>query len=373
LPPSKMEETEVAAVIRQQQSSYLNFMNPFPSSLQVNIRIETEHEQGIFTLMVKRTRNVTVAPFSSLQIPFSFCPESMATHVAEIVVEAEGVEVEGVPLCWIFPIKGSAEVAPSGLKTPTFHFSTKARTLLVKEMEVQLNGLADNVSNEPFTHKLIIPETERSLLRKALTIEALDKSITGPNVPLRFKVSFEPQKVCRTKVDFVVNKNSGGRWRFELQLEATEPDLDGTIFLEAETGGEHTEILQIANPFPTTDPVPFTAYMSADTPVREFTVYPEEGALVGDTPVMLEVTYAPFEFGKHHATGRLIVQTEDMQWLYNLQGSIPKYKPPTGASKIRDQQTLRLETKRFMAEAPSRIQAKNHVRDNLKPAANYRR
>lgn len=58
----------MAAVIRQQQSSYLNFMNPFPSSLQVNIRIETEHEQGIFTLMVKRTRIVTVAPFSSLQV-----------------------------------------------------------------------------------------------------------------------------------------------------------------------------------------------------------------------------------------------------------------------------------------------------------------
>jgi hypothetical protein len=162
-----------------------------------------------------------------------------------------------------------------------------------------------------------------------------------------------------------VNKNSGGRWRFELQLEATQADMDGTIHLEAQTGTSATHVLEIANPFPGPTPITFTAFLSVETP-GDFTVHPEEGMLHGDTSACVEVTYAPFEFGKPQTNGQLTIQTENMQWLYNLTGSMPKYTPPLGVSQMREQQELADETKRYMAEMPRRLRQKNHIRDNLK-------
>ncbi len=106
-----------------------------------------------------------------------------------------------------------------------------------------------------------------------------------------------------------MSKPSGGRWRFEMQLIATEPDLDGTLVIEAAL--DQTSRLPIYLYSSTDQPQPFTASFTSDTPLS-FNVLPSRGVLppaaseeeLGvsgrprtSTPA-LEVTYTCRDFGK---------------------------------------------------------------------------
>jgi hypothetical protein len=315
------------------------------------------------------------------------------------------------------------QVSSESSRNAVFKFATKARTTVEKDIEIHLYGLAEGVTDEPFTHSLLFAEKERAMLERNVEITALDDVIVDAVTPLRFRVRFNPMKVrespvestlgervcgwreptlthrghtaaglhrktpnlltfrspgsslltprgtafqvLRTKVDFVINKRSGGRWRFELHLEATEPDLDGTLQFEALVGYFHTEYVEIANASPNGPPMPFQAYFSAESPMV-FTVSPEEGVLVGDTPTTLAVTYAPSEFGKEKTVGRLVACTEDMQWTFDLEGRMPKYVPPSGRATIQNEQRLAPQTLQSMQAAHLKSARTNHMRDYLK-------
>ncbi len=44
--------------------------------------------------------------------------------------------------------------------------------------------------------------------------------LTRPDQPLRYKVYFAPQRMLPpTSLELVINKSTGGRWRFEMQLQ----------------------------------------------------------------------------------------------------------------------------------------------------------
>jgi hypothetical protein len=192
-PPNAFALTEVAAVIRHTTTSALLFMNPLASDLKLDVRFECEVE-GVFALMMKRTKSVAVPALGSLQLPFSFCPETMATHEGTIVLEAARTDGHE-PLRWLYPVKGMAEVSPESSKNSVFRFSTKARTELEKDIEIHLYGLAEGVADEPFTHNLLFAEAERAMLERNLHVQALDDVITNADTPLRFRVRFNPMKV----------------------------------------------------------------------------------------------------------------------------------------------------------------------------------
>ena len=59
-----------------------------------------------------------------------------------------------------------------------------------------------------------------------------DWSLTDPGQPLRYDIVFEPLRSFPMHFELVVNKQSGGRWHFDVQLDATEPDVD-EITIEA--------------------------------------------------------------------------------------------------------------------------------------------
>ena len=45
------------------------------------------------------------------------------------------------------------------------------------------------------------------------------------------------------------------------------------------------------------------------------------------------MSFSPREYGKE-VTGRLVVQTEEMQWLYEVRGTRPQYKVPVGKARV---------------------------------------
>ena len=67
----------------------------------------------------------------------------------------------------------------------------------------------------------------------------------------------------------------------------------------------------------------------------EFTVFPSEGALEppGREGTTFIVSFTPTEYGKTQV-GKLIVQTEQMQWMYEVKGVPPEYKAPEGKASV---------------------------------------
>lgn len=62
------------------------------------------------------------------------------------------------------------------------------------------------------------------------------------------QVSLEPLKPFRAMVEVVVKrKTGGGRWRYELKVEATEPPPDDTICLRAAVGGQSSAVFRLCN------------------------------------------------------------------------------------------------------------------------------
>ena len=89
----------------------------------------------------------------------------------------------------------------------------------------------------------------------------------------RYKLIFEPQKTVSAKVELAVEKNTGGSWKFELRLEATQPDVDGSITIQAGPG--RSAVGELALFSPTEQPEHFTCHFSYDSSIS-FDVSPAE-------------------------------------------------------------------------------------------------
>ncbi len=184
-------------------------------------------------------------------------------------------------------------------------------------------------------------------------VEARNTTLSRPDQPLVFEVRFAPQRVFHTDVEFVVHKSTGGRWRFPMQLTSTEPELDGTITVEASM--DCTAYVPIFLYSGTGEPASFTASFTSSTPLQ-FTVSPPQGVLPprpaaqgggsGSAPLFgttsipagpasgpdysvapLWLAYTCRDFGKV-LKGRLFVQTPDGQFSFDVRGKVPDYVAP---------------------------------------------
>jgi hypothetical protein len=57
--------------------------------------------------------------------------------------------------------------------------------------------------------------------------------LSSPTALLELEVLMQPFKPFESSVQLIINKASGGRWRFLARIAATEPDPDDVISIEA--------------------------------------------------------------------------------------------------------------------------------------------
>ena len=78
----------------------------------------------------------------------------------------------------------------------------------------------------------------------------------------------------------------------------------------------------------------FAAYFSPDSP-SEFSVSPSSGLLepYGSEGSIFVVSFAPTVYGKFYQ-GKLIIETDEMQWTYEVCGDHPRYDPPQALGKV---------------------------------------
>lgn len=160
----------------------------------------------------------------------------------------------------------------------------------------------------------------------------------------------------------VVNKvTGGGRWRFLLQLEAGEPEVDDTIEIESPLNKPASVAFRLCNH--TNAYAEFDAFFDAES-AYEFSVSPTSGVLEpagsaqGTTFV---VSYKPTEYGKT-VQGKLIIQTEDVMWSYVVKGMHPKYSAPV-VDKAKVSTRISKELQQQLMHTRSR--KKNFIRTNI--------
>ena len=153
----------------------------------------------------------------------------------------------------------------------------------------------------------------------AVLLAAAKSNTNNANNKLTLNIKFYPLRPFKTDCEFILSKNSGGQWIYNIILEASEPEPDDIIHIQSSLGKLSHVSFKLQNIF--TKNAKFVAYFSHDS-TSEFSVSPREGVLdqSGREGTTFLVSYLPVEYGKVKI-GKLIIETDEIQWyekFYNL-------------------------------------------------------
>lgn len=322
IPPTSMEPTYVRTYVGGVTSGQVNFKNPLNEKISVNIELKCDEFPETFALFNKKSK-YPLDPFRILVIPFTFKPQILTKYSAELYVYISKT------LFWKYPIEGITEVKSKGID---FTFKTKAKKMYETKIYLDLSNLPEKkIDFTDFGYILNIKEEKyRSLINKCLSINFVEKknleNIEMQNRKLPLDIKFYPLRPFKTDIEFILRKKSGGQWIYNIILEATEPDPDDVIHIKSSLGKQSFVAFKLQNVF--TKDAKFIAYFSHDS-TSEFSVTPREGTLdqSGRDGSQFIICYLPVEYGKIKI-GKLIIETDEVQWIFEVRGTHLDYKPP---------------------------------------------
>lgn len=309
--PTIMEPQPISTAVGSNTSSMLSFKNPFKESASVSVHMEGD-ENKIFSLLLKRNK-FNIGPLGILQIPYSFSPDTMTESKASIIVSMSK------QLVWKYPLRGIAESASTQID---FYFRTRARRPFEDSLKINLPGFSQIAEDDSFRFEINVPnEAQKGLIDRSVFIDQTTDKITNPDDPIVFDLRFEPLRPFKAQTELCIYKSSGGRWKFNVIFEALEPEVDDVIIIQSPLHKTSSVSFKLTNHMKTF--ADFHAYFTSDS-AAEFQVHPKSGLLepYGKEGTNFIVSFTPTEYGKAKI-GRLIIQTEEMQWTYEIRGSHP--------------------------------------------------
>jgi hypothetical protein len=234
--------------------------------------------------------------------------------------------------------------------------SCKARQSVQKVVQVQLAG-SDAPFDAPVEFEIVAPE-QMHLVQSFLSVSLDDDLPAPPPGSLRFLLKLEPLCAFKAAVELAVNRPNLGRWRFKLELVGLDADPDDSIVIESSIG--KTASVSFVLQGVADVPEPYKARLSAESS-DAFSVSPSKGILqvcclpafsrhfprlliilsqpLGSAGTRLTVSFTPTEYGcvyrlspslnhvlscSRFGSGRVIVESGIMQWIYELRGTYPQ-------------------------------------------------
>ena len=290
IPPTKFDEKVIAGALERDSSETIIFKNPFKEIITVNITIEADSKsKEAFELLMKKPK-VQIGALNVLQIPFSFLPHAISEYFAQIIITMNE------KITWRYPIKGITESYSNGID---FHLKTKCRVKYEQELKINLPGVGAEIT-DIFTINIVNqPKELKDVISKWLNITPTKNTLSDPNDNLIFQAKFTPMKPFRSTLDIAVVKASGGRWKFKLILESTEPDVDDTIMIASPINKTSSVSFKLTNPYK--QAAEFVAGFSSDSD-SEFTIIPKIGFLdaYGKYTLKIKTIIFIFIIGKEH-------------------------------------------------------------------------
>ncbi|KAM6945797.1 cilia and flagella-associated protein 47-like [Aplochiton taeniatus] len=380
LVPEKEEPVSVSSMIGSHASVIISFANPMQHSALLDITLTDEDPTGtgssltvsrhkkVFCVPLRQTHGVRVAAGASLDVPVVFAPDSMELHQAWLLLQLEplpgpehsptatychnaGDAMDGQGcgdrVRWVYPIHGLPET-PAGPARPRV-VQCEVGSRAEERLEVQLTGCATSsqvltemgrpsgvnnsgsrVTLDDFLCEMRYhSDAERLVLDGCVAVTLLEgrRAAQTGVVSLGLKLVYAPYRPHRCAAFLAVQCVTGGLWKFPITLVSTEPQVDDVITIHAAGLGK-TSSVGFRLTSQTRYPTPFTAGFVPGSG-SEFQVCPSSGRLppAGSVGTLLSVSFTPTMYSKKHR-GKLLVQTADMQWTYEVRGTAPAYSPP---------------------------------------------
>lgn len=201
--------------------------------MAVDLDLVEEGQDPSFKILLKRTESIVVHPGAHLQIPIAFSPLVHTEHIGELQVAYDPGESDEDVLIWRYPIHGQAEVPHMGT---LFRITGKARIPIDEEIHLQLPGVGRIEKEEHFTPHLEIAGDVGGALASAIKIVPVVATLRQPTDRLVYRVQLLPQAAVSKAVNVILQKSTGGRWRFDIRLDVAPPDVVDTIEVEATVG-----------------------------------------------------------------------------------------------------------------------------------------
>ena len=304
---------ELASALGQPASGQIAFRNPFDRPLGLSIRLE-QPQEGRFRLL-RKSKHVKLEPNQLWQLPYAFQTDDIAEFSASIVLDGAW---DGRPLSWTFPLKGVAVSRPL-LRPITLR--TKSRVPLSRELTLPLRGL-ELAEPERFSVRLDVAGDAAAAITSTLQVTPLTQLLAAPS--LGVSLEWAPLRPARATGALVVTRASGGCWRYDVLLEAEDPEVEDVITIAAAINKPAAVSFTLENVVKAD--APFSAFFTGDSPAK-FAVSPAAGVLSGNVGTTFTVTYSPDSYGKP-LRGSLVIDTEDVRWIYEVRGTLPVYNPP---------------------------------------------
>ncbi|XP_078264971.1 cilia- and flagella-associated protein 47-like [Rhinoraja longicauda] len=422
--PLQMDPVSITTCVNSHASVIVPFKNPTDDNILVDVVLTDDDQitndkcsadlqqsinaKVIFCIPLKQSRDILLPPKENLDIPLIFAPEHMTMYEGLIVVQIKKQDGSAWPdiatedmrsfyrsekgeICairWLYPIYGIPEALPA--KWPPAAIQCQARQRIEKTIEIVLTGAVpgsaqtaimedetttscsceheeiqktnrQSIGNEFFYEILYETEKVRVQMEPTVAISFVKKewdTQTGI-VLLAFNVVFAPSTPVNQTVMLKVQSVTGGVWKFPLHLTATEPQVDDIINIEA-TGLNKESIVCFRLTSQTRNSMPFTAHFLPCSDL-EFVVSPQTGELLplGTTGTLITIGFTPRMYSRKYKA-RLLIQTADMQWMYEVNGLDPQYSPP-------NVQHGKVNTTGFRHCVP--VRQRNFIRENLKVMA----
>ena len=140
-----------------------------------------------------------------------------------------------------------------------------------------------------------------------------------------FLFNFHPKKPFTSTAWFYIILRTGGRWKFKLLLESTEPKFYDTLNIITSLNLKKGVQFKMFNHQKAST---FKAYFKEDSD-SGFNVSPTQGVLqpLEKNGTMFTVTFLPLEYGKTKKA-KLVIESKDQYYLLLVNGKFQKYNPP---------------------------------------------
>jgi hypothetical protein len=199
---------------------------------------------------------------------------------------------------------------------------------LLEQLEILEN---DNIS---FEIEVQDKQYEKLIKREWLKVRFLQTDSSNPG-QVWFLFEFHPKKPFTSTGFFTVILKSGGRWRFRIGLESTEPRYYDTLSIVTSLNLKKGVQFKVYNQNKS-ERSSYKAYFKDDSD-SGFEVSPDAGYLypIEKEGTLLTVTFLPLEYGKTRKA-KLVIETASEYYLFLVKGKFQKYNPPKKKTKRND-------------------------------------
>lgn len=99
-------------------------------------------------------------------------------------------------------------------------------------MKIVLPGFEQVNFEDTFRYEINVQNPQhRGFIERSVFFEQKNETLQSAKDPLTFFMRFEPLRPFKTSTEFIVYKSTGGRWKFNMVFEATDPEVDDVIII----------------------------------------------------------------------------------------------------------------------------------------------